>query len=1352
MRELRGGPSQERPSASRSGSEDESSSADDDEGILVVQPPVGGLQLARQDTGGSPGSSDGSSDSFGADAEETLRVLRGGSPARAQPQAAAAPQPQHQPARRRLEPALDDHAPPSSTTEDDAAAAQLLSPGSQASESAISDASSDSFVGGLRESRGWQPETPREGEDEESESDEDYDAGGGGEAPSSRGGADALAAAKRRAESADRAGIMGSAAGMGSSLAAQVAATARGRGGGSGLDISSSEAASDDGSPHGSSASSFGATVGGAAAPAAQAASPDGSSSEDSFAQELLREASGREPAEGSSEEGSSEEGSEESSEEGSEEEESSEAEGVLLVGGGFGAATTIEEEEEVSGSSEEEADRRSGRGEPGEEAIVPGLLPEGWTEVEAEDGRAYFWNEVTEEVTWDRPAPPSPAKRPAPAKRSMVPPPPRRGGLGEAPVARHPHLGQRAAGVPGTSTRGRAAAAAAAAARAGPSTASGEEPSASAAATEADEQLAGSDEEQADAGAEAYGEMSAVAVAAARRRAEGGDRAGIMGAGAGMGSSIASEVAAAALGGGALKRRAAVQAPPAAPAAAEEAPEWARRRRTSGEAIAASVASKQAQVQAAFAAAKTPSPEKMERSRSNVAAAVEAVMSSEKGGGRSNRQSSSGSPEKGKESPTKAGRRTRTESMESSLKHRRESGLSMQALLNEQQRHLKQERAALALEQEAHADRMARLEAREAKVRAAEATLGGRKQELEAWHEQLTEYEAEQHWEHWRRDGMRNLMTELVRKVPRDEWKARMQRALTQLELLKRENLRLRQELAAARAMAGGSPPRRVGGGGAGSVPGTPAMAAATPGGTPAAADAMLGFGSVSDELLAQNASLQAAAARAEEELLRARKLEASREGYLGVLQRESHEAQARNDAQQRRLEVLTAENSKLKKETTRLRGEVSSSRMDGYEKELMQTELSGAKDAATAMHAQLARLHAENTALRDGDGLRRELKATAQQLAEALEQKATLGETMRLQVLHARVEQATALAALVDAEADAEGHYVEAVRRAQEGLRVQKRGARAQLLARLWTQLRPAARAYSLAWALSTWHSAALFSETGVVFGEMRDKITLLASCTERLAGEVEVLQLSEAGGLQLRHLSLLHDNWKDVLLGELRGAEAEAEGAKAELHQSRAKLQRRDDDLVLMIERYEGVQAEQRQLTARVAAASDGSALHLARLQAEKSELQQQAEATAAQLAEAQAHATEAHELLALRERQLAVMLQHVDASKGEATEARRRGSGDVAQLRAALAKRQAELVSLVRELYQLAAAEKDATTISFVSRSRLFSQSAAIYKSLGPELFADDAENAGPPVAGEAEAAGRALALPQPTSAQ
>ena len=200
----------------------------------------------------------------------------------------------------------------------------------------------------------------------------------------------------------------------------------------------------------------------------------------------------------------------------------------------------------------------------------------------------------------------------------------------------------------------------------------------------------------------------------------------------------------------------------------------------------------------------------------------------------------------------------------------------------------------------------------------------------------------------------MRNIMTEIERKVPRDEWKQRMKRKLTQIELLQRENLRLRQELASSRAAAGG------GGGGSSPVKGgalelspggaaaVEAAAAASPGG---AAAELGGFGSVSEELLEQNAALQEAVASAEQEVRAARKLEASREGYLSVLQRDAHEAQSRNEAQQRRLEALTAENSKYKKEATKLRGEMASARMDTYEKTLIENELRDAKEESAAM-----------------------------------------------------------------------------------------------------------------------------------------------------------------------------------------------------------------------------------------------------------------------------------------------------------------------------------------------------------------------------------------------------------------
>ena len=68
-------------------------------------------------------------------------------------------------------------------------------------------------------------------------------------------------------------------------------------------------------------------------------------------------------------------------------------------------------------------------------------------------------------------------------------------------------------------------------------------------------------------------------------------------------------------------------------------------------------------------------------------------------------------------------------------------------------------------------------------------------------------------------------------------------------------------------------------------------------------------------------------------------------------MLQRDAHEAQSRNEAQQRRLEALTAENSKYKKEATKLRGEMASARMDTYEKTLIENELRDAKEESAAM-----------------------------------------------------------------------------------------------------------------------------------------------------------------------------------------------------------------------------------------------------------------------------------------------------------------------------------------------------------------------------------------------------------------
>ena len=116
----------------------------------------------------------------------------------------------------------------------------------------------------------------------------------------------------------------------------------------------------------------------------------------------------------------------------------------------------------------------------------------------------------------------------------------------------------------------------------------------------------------------------------------------------------------------------------------------------------------------------------------------------------------------------------------------------------------------------------------------------------------------------------------------------------------------------------------------------------------------------------------LQAQAAEADEALRLVRRTEASREAYLLRLEQEAAEAAARNSTQQRRLEELTSENSKLKKESLKLRSDVTGARMEVFQKELVENELRSAKEAVATMEAQTARLQQENSALRaGGDGV---------------------------------------------------------------------------------------------------------------------------------------------------------------------------------------------------------------------------------------------------------------------------------------------------------------------------------------------------------------------------------------------
>ena len=68
---------------------------------------------------------------------------------------------------------------------------------------------------------------------------------------------------------------------------------------------------------------------------------------------------------------------------------------------------------------------------------------------------------------------------------------------------------------------------------------------------------------------------------------------------------------------------------------------------------------------------------------------------------------------------------------------------------------------------------------------------------EMEGIRRQFDEAQLDANWRHWQQDRMRLLMRELVAKRPADEWRRRMERMHTALDLSERDNSRLRNSLA---------------------------------------------------------------------------------------------------------------------------------------------------------------------------------------------------------------------------------------------------------------------------------------------------------------------------------------------------------------------------------------------------------------------------------------------------------------------------------------------------------------------------------------------------------------------------
>ena len=416
----------------------------------------------------------------------------------------------------------------------------------------------------------------------------------------------------------------------------------------------------------------------------------------------------------------------------------------------------------------------------------------------------------------------------------------------------------------------------------------------------------------------------------------------------------------------------------------------------------------------------------------------------------------------------------------------------------------------------------------------------------------------------------------------------------------------------------------------------------------------------------------------------------------------------------------------------------------MSGFHQQLMQQELDGAKEAAASYEKQVKRLLAENATLRDGTGLAGELRTARDQLTAALDAKqkmaAELGERLRREAANAKA----LCGALRDAEGEIEAREAAAEARQIEKAAVAARRQHGVRLVTLGAALPSAHDTSALVHAFATWSSAACFAEVGSICADVRAKVAMLGDQTSALAAVADELILDESGGgLAARQLAVLHDNWRDVLTAELRAAEAAAAQKEAQLGPLSRRLQRREDDLVLMIERFEKLQAmnptsardptyrkltprptpqaEHTELTERTATAAEGSSLHAVRLQADLDAVRATREEEATAVAEAQRERERLREVVGVREQQLALMVSRLERAQEELGRRGTHASAEVSTLQTTVARREAQLVALVKELYVLAAAEKTPGRIDHASRSRLFKQSADVYESLGAAAF-------------------------------
>jgi hypothetical protein len=420
-------------------------------------------------------------------------------------------------------------------------------------------------------------------------------------------------------------------------------------------------------------------------------------------------------------------------------------------------------------------------------------------------------------------------------------------------------------------------------------------------------------------------------------------------------------------------------------------------------------------------------------------------------------------------------------------------------------------------------------------------------------------------------------VCVELATTQPPAEWAEGMRRAHAANELLQAEISTLRA--------AGGALPSAVGAE-------CDAADAADADAADADADAAPRLERAAAALVTQRweAAVRVAALEATARSLRAEA--AARESHVASMERQVSAAATLESAHRNRLAELAAEVATLATANARLGAEASAQRIDAVRLGQLGDERDGARAQSALLERRIGQLRAEADALRDGSAARAELQALGAELAAARARVAELDAAAAAAA--AASADALALAAACARARCEVGLVTEALLADEIG---RAEGASAALALRGGGALgalratRAARRAAELGYALRCWAVAVADASAAEGLVQLGGRVAELAADAALATAQAAVLVEVESGALSAADERALYGATREQLENDLHALSADAAEGAAQLALARARLQRREDDLVLLLRRHDALEAKAGGLATRLADALAG-----------------------------------------------------------------------------------------------------------------------------------------------------------------